>query len=64
MRDLPEQVNYSLNLHVRDGRRVTEHDLETMVTMRYDGVQQLAQILHLLPDDAPFTRWVRSRVAM
>jgi hypothetical protein len=62
MQNFTADLNYSLNLHTRDGRRVTPRDLETVVTMRYDGFQQLPVILRSLPEDSPFTGWLRSRL--
>ena len=61
--ELPESVNYPLNLHLECPPEHRPRLLNHLITCRYEGIEDLQNALEVIPVEEPLKSWLNERLA-
>jgi len=61
--ELPETVNYPLNLHLECPPEYRPNLLNDLITCRYEGIEDLQNALKVIPVREPLKSWLDERLA-
>ena len=63
LQELPEVINYPLNLHLECPTEHRAKLLNDLITCRYEGIEDLQNVLKTIPVEEPLKSWLNDRLA-